>query len=54
MIFSSSSSLISFLLYSLAITCLSSATVSASSGGNETYYLALLSFKSKITKDPYK
>ncbi|GJR49702.1 kinase-like domain-containing protein, partial [Tanacetum coccineum] len=54
MIFSSSSSLISFLFYSLATTCLTSAAVSASSGGNETDYLALLSFKSKITHDPYK
>ncbi|GKG07011.1 kinase-like domain-containing protein, partial [Tanacetum coccineum] len=34
--------------------CLSSATVSASYGGNETDYLALLSFKSKITHDPCK
>ncbi|GJS25572.1 leucine-rich repeat protein [Tanacetum coccineum] len=39
---------------SLAITCVTSATVSASNGGNETDYLALLSFKSKITQDPYK
>ncbi|GJT87385.1 kinase-like domain-containing protein [Tanacetum coccineum] len=31
-----------------------SATVSASYGGNETDYLALLSFKSKITHDPCK
>ncbi|GJZ14754.1 leucine-rich repeat protein [Tanacetum coccineum] len=54
MIFSSSSSLISFLFYGLAITCLTSATVSASYGGNETDYHALLSFKSKITHDPYK
>ncbi|GJW73763.1 kinase-like domain-containing protein [Tanacetum coccineum] len=54
MIFSSSSSLISFLFYGLAITCLTFATVSASYGGNETDYLALLSFKSKITHDPYK
>nr|GEZ38112.1 protein kinase-like domain-containing protein [Tanacetum cinerariifolium] len=53
MIFSSSSSLTSFLFYGLAITCLTSATVSASYGGNETDYLALLSFKSKITQDPY-
>ncbi|GJX75947.1 leucine-rich repeat protein [Tanacetum coccineum] len=45
MIFSSSSSLISFLFYGLAITCLTSATISVS---------ALLSFKSKITHDPYK
>ncbi|PWA46872.1 protein kinase-like domain-containing protein [Artemisia annua] len=50
----SSSSLISFLFYGLAITCLISATVSASYGGNETDYLALLSFKSMITQDPYK
>ncbi|GJT21057.1 leucine-rich repeat protein [Tanacetum coccineum] len=54
MIFSSSSSLISFLFYGLAITCLSSAAVSASYGGNETDYHALLSFKSMITHDPYK
>ncbi|PWA68850.1 serine/threonine/dual specificity protein kinase, catalytic domain-containing protein [Artemisia annua] len=47
----SSSTLISFLFYGLAITCLTSATVSAS---NETDYLALLSFKSKITHDPNK
>ncbi|GKA51221.1 leucine-rich repeat protein, partial [Tanacetum coccineum] len=53
MIFSSSSSLISFLFYVLAITSLTSATVSASYGGNETDYHALLSFKSKITHDPY-
>ncbi|GJX22787.1 leucine-rich repeat protein [Tanacetum coccineum] len=54
MIFLSSSSLVSFLFYVLAITCLTSATVSASYGGNETDYHALLSFKSKITHDPYK
>ncbi|GJR38373.1 leucine-rich repeat protein [Tanacetum coccineum] len=54
MILSSSSSLISFLFYGLAITFLTSATVSASNGGNETDYLALLSFKLKITHDPYK
>nr|GFA54685.1 leucine-rich repeat protein [Tanacetum cinerariifolium] len=53
MIFSSSSFLISFLFYGLAITCLTSATVSASHGGNEIDYHALLSFKSKITHDPY-
>ncbi|GJS09470.1 leucine-rich repeat protein [Tanacetum coccineum] len=53
-IFSSSSFLISFLFYGLAITCLTSATVSASYGGNETDYHALLSFKSMITHDPYK
>ncbi|GKF63234.1 kinase-like domain-containing protein, partial [Tanacetum coccineum] len=52
MIFLSSS--ISSLFYGLAITCLTSATVSASYGGNETDYLALLSFKSTITHDPYK
>ncbi|GJR13986.1 kinase-like domain-containing protein [Tanacetum coccineum] len=52
MIFSPSSSLISFFFYGLAITCLTSATVSASYGGNETDYHALLSFKSKITHDP--
>ncbi|GJX13196.1 leucine-rich repeat protein [Tanacetum coccineum] len=39
---------------SVTITCLTSATVSASYGGNETDYLALLSFQSKITHDPYK
>ncbi|PWA80122.1 protein kinase-like domain-containing protein [Artemisia annua] len=50
----SSSSLISFLFYGLAITCLTSATVSASYGGNETDYHALLSFKSMITQDPYQ
>ncbi|GKA72077.1 kinase-like domain-containing protein [Tanacetum coccineum] len=54
MIFSSSSFLIYFLFYGLAITCLTSATISASYGGNETDYLALLSFKSMITHDPYK
>ncbi|GJW59367.1 kinase-like domain-containing protein [Tanacetum coccineum] len=53
-IYLSTSSLISFLFYGLAITCLTSATVSTSDGGNETDYLALLSFKSKITHDPYK
>nr|GFB27467.1 leucine-rich repeat protein [Tanacetum cinerariifolium] len=36
------------------IICLTSAAVSASNGGNETDYHALLSFKSKITHDPYK
>ncbi|GJW57061.1 kinase-like domain-containing protein [Tanacetum coccineum] len=41
-------------IYGLAIICLTSATVSALYGGNETDYLALLSFKSKITHDPYK
>ncbi|GKD48872.1 leucine-rich repeat protein [Tanacetum coccineum] len=51
---SASSSLISFLFYGLTITCLTSATVIASYGGNETDYHALLSFKSKITHDPYK
>ncbi|PWA49401.1 protein kinase-like domain-containing protein [Artemisia annua] len=40
----SSSSLISFLFYGLAITCLTSTTVSASYDGNETDYHALLSF----------
>ncbi|GKA73846.1 kinase-like domain-containing protein [Tanacetum coccineum] len=48
------SSSISSLFYGLAITCLTSATISASYGGNETDYLALLSFKSTITHDPYK
>ncbi|PWA44551.1 protein kinase-like domain-containing protein [Artemisia annua] len=50
----SSSSLISFLFFGLVITCLTSANVSASYGGNETDYHALLAFKSKITHDPYK
>ncbi|PWA43971.1 protein kinase-like domain-containing protein [Artemisia annua] len=50
----SSPSRISLLFHGLAIICLTSATVSASYGGNETDYLALLSFKSKITQDPYK
>ncbi|GKB38636.1 kinase-like domain-containing protein [Tanacetum coccineum] len=45
---------ISFLFYGLAIICLTSTNVSASYDGNETDYLALLSFKSKITHDPYK
>ncbi|PWA67568.1 protein kinase-like domain-containing protein [Artemisia annua] len=45
---------ISILFYGLAITCLISATVSASYDGNETDYLALLSFKSMITQDPYQ
>ncbi|GKC01095.1 kinase-like domain-containing protein [Tanacetum coccineum] len=45
---------ISFLSYGLAIICLTFTTVSASYGGNETDYLALLSFKSKITHDPYR
>ncbi|GKF20004.1 kinase-like domain-containing protein [Tanacetum coccineum] len=54
MIFSSSSSLIYFLFYGLAITSFTSATVSASYGGNETDYHALLSFKSMITHDPNK
>ncbi|GJW67608.1 leucine-rich repeat protein [Tanacetum coccineum] len=53
-IYLSTSFLISFLFYGLAITCLTSATVSASYGGNETDYHALLSFKSMITHDPYK
>ncbi|GKG10424.1 kinase-like domain-containing protein, partial [Tanacetum coccineum] len=53
-IYLSSSSRISFLFYGLVIICLTSATVSASYGGNETDYLALLSFKSKITQDPYQ
>ncbi|PWA77852.1 leucine-rich repeat protein [Artemisia annua] len=54
MICLSSSSCISFLFYGLSIICLTFATVSASYGGNETDYHALLSFKSKITHDPYK
>ncbi|GJS06882.1 leucine-rich repeat protein [Tanacetum coccineum] len=54
MVYLSFSTLISFLFYGLAITCLTSATVSASYGGNETDYHALLSFKSKITQDPHK
>ncbi|GKC63015.1 kinase-like domain-containing protein [Tanacetum coccineum] len=45
MVYLSFSTLISFLFYGLAITCLTSATVSASIRGNETDYLALLSFK---------
>ncbi|GJR83808.1 leucine-rich repeat protein [Tanacetum coccineum] len=49
----SACSRISFLFYCLAIICLSSATVSAFNGGNETDYDALLSLKSKITHDPY-
>ncbi|GJS66354.1 leucine-rich repeat protein [Tanacetum coccineum] len=53
-VYLSSSSRISFLFYGLAITCLTSTTVSASSRGNVTDYLALLSFKSKITHDPYQ
>ncbi|GJR63257.1 kinase-like domain-containing protein [Tanacetum coccineum] len=53
-IFSSSSSCISFLFYGLAVICLTSSTVCSSGGGNETDYLALLSFKSKITHDPYQ
>ncbi|GJU46966.1 leucine-rich repeat protein [Tanacetum coccineum] len=50
----SSSSRVSFLFYGLSIICLTFATVSPSYGGNETDYLALLSFKSKITQDPYQ
>ncbi|GKD77027.1 leucine-rich repeat protein, partial [Tanacetum coccineum] len=53
-IFLSASSSVSFLFYGLAIICLTSDTFSASNGGNETDYHALLSFKSKITHDPYK
>ncbi|GJV09711.1 leucine-rich repeat protein [Tanacetum coccineum] len=53
-IYLSASSRISFLFYGLMIICLTSATFSASYGGNETDYHALLSFKSKITHDPYK
>ncbi|GKC15230.1 kinase-like domain-containing protein [Tanacetum coccineum] len=53
-IYLSSSSRISFLFYGLSIICLTFATVSASYGGNETDYHALLSFKSKITQDPHK
>ncbi|GKB16554.1 leucine-rich repeat protein [Tanacetum coccineum] len=53
-IYLSSSSRIFFLFYDLAIIFLTSATVSASYGGNETDHLALLSFKSMITHDPYK
>ncbi|GKC23273.1 kinase-like domain-containing protein, partial [Tanacetum coccineum] len=49
-----SSFCISFLFYGLAISCLTSTTVCASYGGNETDYLSLLSFKSKITHDPSK
>ncbi|GJS64101.1 leucine-rich repeat protein [Tanacetum coccineum] len=54
MIYLSSSSRVSFHFYHLAIICLTFTTVSASYGGNETDYHALLSFKSKITLDPYK
>ncbi|GKE57009.1 kinase-like domain-containing protein, partial [Tanacetum coccineum] len=50
----SSSSLISFRFYGLSIICLTLATVSSSYGGNETDYLALMSFKSKIIQDPYE
>nr|GEV21237.1 leucine-rich repeat protein [Tanacetum cinerariifolium] len=53
-IYLSASSRISFLFYGLVIICLTSATVFASNGSNETDYHALLSFKSKITHDPYK
>ncbi|GJU90960.1 leucine-rich repeat protein [Tanacetum coccineum] len=53
-IYLSSSSHISIMFYGLAIICLTSATVSGSYSGNETDYQALLSFKSKITQDPYK
>ncbi|GKE37689.1 leucine-rich repeat protein [Tanacetum coccineum] len=53
-IYLSTSSLISFFFYGLAITCLTFVAVYASYGGNETDYHALLSFKSKITHDPYK
>ncbi|GJT17096.1 kinase-like domain-containing protein [Tanacetum coccineum] len=54
MICLSASSRVSFLFYSLTIIFVTFTTVSASYGGNETDYLALLSFKSKITHDPYK
>ncbi|GKC46454.1 kinase-like domain-containing protein [Tanacetum coccineum] len=53
MICLSASSKISFLFYGVVIICLTSANVSASSGGNETDYLELFSFKSKTTQDPY-
>nr|GEX90127.1 leucine-rich repeat protein [Tanacetum cinerariifolium] len=53
-IYLSTSSPISFLIYGLVITCLTFATVSASYGSNETDYHALLSFKSTITHDPDK
>ncbi|GJZ11526.1 leucine-rich repeat protein [Tanacetum coccineum] len=53
-VYLSFSTFISFLFYGLVIICLTSATVSASGAGNETDYLALLSFKSKITQDPYQ
>ncbi|GJR30551.1 kinase-like domain-containing protein [Tanacetum coccineum] len=42
------------MFYGLAIICLTSSTVSASYGGNETDYHALMSFKSMITHDPYQ
>nr|GEU54608.1 protein kinase-like domain-containing protein [Tanacetum cinerariifolium] len=54
MIYLFSSSHVSFLFYGHAIICLTFATFSASYGSNETDYHALLSFKSKITHDPYK
>ncbi|GKA62255.1 leucine-rich repeat protein [Tanacetum coccineum] len=53
-IYLSSSSLISIMFYGLAIIYLTSATLSASYGGNETDYHALMSFKSMITHDPYQ
>ncbi|GKB14122.1 leucine-rich repeat protein [Tanacetum coccineum] len=53
-IYLSASSRISFLFYGLVIICLTFATVFASNAGNETDCHALLSFKSKITHDPYK
>nr|GEU61200.1 leucine-rich repeat protein [Tanacetum cinerariifolium] len=53
-VYLSFSTLISFLFYGIAITCLISATVSASYDGNETDYHALLSFKSNIAQDPYQ
>ncbi|GJS31154.1 kinase-like domain-containing protein [Tanacetum coccineum] len=54
MICLSASSRISFLFYGLSIVYLTFATLSASYGGNDTDYHALLSFKSMITQDPYK
>ncbi|GJR51853.1 leucine-rich repeat protein [Tanacetum coccineum] len=50
----SSSSRISVLFDGLSLICLTFATICASYGGNETDYLSLLSFKSKITHDPSK
>ncbi|GJS93986.1 kinase-like domain-containing protein [Tanacetum coccineum] len=58
-IYLSSSSCISFLFFGLSLICLTYicltfATICASYGGNKSDYLSLLSFKSKLTHDPYK